>query len=364
MRSDDESAFPDALEQLDPTHVRWKGRRLVYFGGCDYLRLSFDPEVRKAVVDGLRHHGLNVSASRKTTGNHRCYELLETELRRFFASKAALVAPTGYAANLIVAQALRGSISHLFIDDQAHPSLRDAAEMTGATVHVFNHLDASSLNEVSGSLPKGATTALLTDGLFAHNGSVAPLAQYRKILPNALFWVDDAHAAGVLGKNGRGTVEAARLNRENLIQTITLSKAFGVYGGAVIADKPFISDCISKSRLFAGSTPLPLPLATAAVAALKEARSGKLRARLSGNISYFYKHFAHLGDGSSSTPILAICPGNPGQQKRIHRSLLQHGIFPSFIHYPGGPARGFFRFAISSAHAPGQLDSLGAALSI
>ena len=119
---------PASLQQVKRTYVRQRGLTLSYFGGCDYFRLGSHPVVLAAVREGLQRYGLNVAASRLTTGNHRLYELLEKKLARFFGVESALLASNGYLPNLMVAQALAGEFSHALIDERAHGSLIDAAQ--------------------------------------------------------------------------------------------------------------------------------------------------------------------------------------------------------------------------------------------
>src|SRR5688572_17632636 len=122
-RGSDASSLAPGLAQVDPTHVRYRGKKYLYFGGCDYYRLTWHPALRRAVHRALDEGGWNVAASRTTTGNHPLYAALEGALADFFGSAAAVLAPTGYVANLLAAQALAGDFSHALIDERAHPSL-------------------------------------------------------------------------------------------------------------------------------------------------------------------------------------------------------------------------------------------------
>ena len=350
--------FAEPLQQIDRTFVLWRGRKLSYFAGCDYLRLSSHPAVLKAARSALDSVGLNVSASRKTTGNHPIYDELESATRKFFGAESAVLSSTGYFTNIIAAQALRGSIDQVFIDERAHGSLRDAALFLGCPIESFAHRDAGDLAKKIGKR-SGKRTAVLTDGMFAHDGSLAPLAVYRKAIgPEALLWVDDAHAGGIIGKNGRGTVENAGLKRENLLQTITFSKAFGTYGGAILCSRELGAAIIEKSPAVGGNTPTPLPLAFATVAALMCCDS-KVRTKLLNNIRAFWKRL-NLPAPPVLAPIIAACPENPSA---LRRKLLAAGIYPPLIKYPGGPAEGYFRFALSSEHSARQIDALADVLS-
>src|SRR5262249_29343810 len=133
---------PEPLQQIGRTHVRFRGRKFSYFSGCDYFRLASHWEVLRATGAALKRYGLNVAASRLTTGNHVLYEALEKRLARFFGAQSALLVPNGYITNQVVAQSLAGEFSHGLIDEAAHPSLKDASRFLECPVHKFRHQDA------------------------------------------------------------------------------------------------------------------------------------------------------------------------------------------------------------------------------
>ena len=129
----------EVLQQWKRTYVRRHGQMLTYFSGCDYFRLASHPKVLQAVNSGLKLHGLNVSASRLTTGNHALYLKLENDLLRFFGAEAALLTNSGYVTNLVVAQSLAGHFSHALVDERAHAALQDAARFLDCPVLPFKH---------------------------------------------------------------------------------------------------------------------------------------------------------------------------------------------------------------------------------
>lgn len=357
---------PDPLQQVDRTYVLWRGRKLSYFSGCDYFRASTHPKVHQALTDGLSRFGLNVAASRLTTGNHALYGKLEGRLRLFFKAESALLVSTGYISNLAVAQALSGQFSHALIDKAAHPSLRDAAKLLECPVLEFTHGSAADCAVAAERCGPSAKLIVLTDGCFSRDGSVAPLNAYKELLPkDALLLVDDAHGAGVLGEHGRGTLEQTNTDRSRVIQTVTLSKAFGTYGGVILSSRSIRQRILERSDLFIGSTPLPLPLANAGLAAADLlAADRSFRARLTTNVNHVYDSLAEGGlrIPRNPGPIVALEPTHARNTARIKRALWEHGIFPSVLKYPGGPAAGYFRFVISSEHTREQLRNLVDAL--
>jgi 8-amino-7-oxononanoate synthase len=357
---------PASLQQVDRTCVLFRGRKLAYFSGCDYFRMASHPAVLRAVTTGAARYGLNVASSRLTTGNHALYRKLEHKLAKFFDAEEAVLVPSGYMTNLTVAQTLASQFTHALLDERAHVSLQDAAQFLRCPVLHFKHRDAADVARLVKRCGQRARIILLTNGMYSSPGVAAPLADYLRVLPKtSLLLVDDAHGAGVLGRTGKGTPEFTGTQRRRLVQTVTLSKAFGVYGGAVLCSRRLRREILAKSRLYVGSTPLPLPLANAALTALNlHTRQPALRARLHRNADRVKSALRNAGvvfpEGPG--PIVQILPANPKRAAQLRRTLLAAGIFPPFVRYPGGPPGGAFRFVISSEHTPAQLDAMVQAL--
>jgi len=305
---------------------------------------------------------LNVAASRITTGNHPLFTQLEKTLAEFFGAPSALLTGSGYATNLIVVQALRDDFSHILMDERAHLSLRDATRFFAGPVLEFKHRNAPDLARQLRRLRGKTRPLVLTDGLFARDGELAPLAEYMKIMPSGgIILLDDAHAAGMIGATGKGTVEYAGVPRRRIIQTVTLSKAFGCYGGAILCKAGLRQKLITRSAMFAASTPLLLPLANAALKAMELLRGDLgLRCRLSQYTQYVKTALRARGLSVPHTPapIVCIVPRTAAETAKMRKRLLARGVFPSFIRYPGGPEAGYFRFVVSSEHSKPQLDDL------
>ena len=355
------------LQFVDRTCVLYQGRKLAYFAGCDYYRMSSHPGIMRAVTDGLKKYGLSVAASRVTTGNHALYRELEIALSRFFGAPAAVVVSTGYLTNLAVAQSLRGDFTHVLLDSKAHVSLRDASQLFDCPVLEFKTRDLADLRRVHDKLGAGAKLILLTDGVFTYEGEVAPLNEYLKILGrHGTILVDDAHSAGLIGERGRGSLEYCRVSRSQIIQTLTLSKAFGAFGGAILCSRELRERIVGESSIFAGSTPLPLPLVCAGIRAIEILKSdNSFGERINKNAHYVKSklQFAGFPVSQSEVPVAAVTPKSSQEARLIEKRLLAHGVFPSFIRYPGGPPGGYLRIVISSEHAKAEMDRLLAALS-
>jgi 7-keto-8-aminopelargonate synthetase-like enzyme len=354
------------MRLIDPVRAWVGGRTLLYFGGCDYLRVSWEPRIRRALARGAERWGVNVAASRRTTGNRRLYEQLEQELADYFGVESAVLVSSGYVTDLVVGQGLAGRVTEAFIDARAHAALVDATMFLGCRVTRFEHRAARDLARRVRRTGRSSRPLVLTDGMFAHDGSVAPLRAYACVLPrNGWMLVDDAHGAGVLGEHGRGSVELEEVEDARLIRTITLSKAFGVYGGAILGSAEVRAMVLERSRLFVGNTPLPPPLAQAALAAVRLVRSRPgLRRRLVRN-TQFLREFIRRGGvelADHPGPVLGIRPQGGGSDAVIDRALRDRGILPPFMVYGGGAEGGYYRFAISSAHRREHLAAVGEAL--
>jgi 8-amino-7-oxononanoate synthase len=241
--------------------------------------------------------------------------------------------------------------AELLIDARCHGSLLEALQCIGCPVGTFHHRDPLDLGKRIAK-DRVSKTLVVTDGIFAFDGSVAPLSAYRAIAGGKpLLWVDDAHAAGVLGAQGRGSIEAAGISRRKVIQTITFSKAFGIYGGAILCDEHLRRAVVSRSSAVTGNTPLPLPLAAGILQSLRVLKRSHLK-KLSANVQLFWETVGSEPENAAS-PIVAVA-----NARGLSRTLLAADIYPTVIRYPGGPATGYFRFAISSAHTPEQVVRL------
>ena len=353
---------PEPLEFIGTNEVRLGRRNLLYFSGCDYLRLARDPRLIKAAHAALKQHGLSVAASRITTGNHKIYGLLEAALAKFFAVEDAVVVPDGYFAPIVAAQALAGDYTHAFIDELAHGALRDASRMFEIPAKQFKHKDTAHLARLMARCGRGARPIILTDGLFGHDGSVAPLREYLKILPaRGLMLVDDAHGLGVIGAKGKGSLEYEGVGRQRIVQCGTLSKGFGAYGGVILASRALRKKILANSRTFAGTTALPLPLAGAALKAIEILRQEpERRKRLIQNLAYIRPRARTAGWDVPDTPgpMMRLPALTERENQRLKSRLLAAGIYPPYLKYGNASATGYFRFIISSEHTQAQLDKV------
>ena len=356
--------WPEPLPFVGQNGLRFRNRTLVHFSGCDYFRLARDARLAAAAKKTLASTGLNVSASRLTTGNRAVYLQLEAALATYFHAEAALILSDGYLAPLAASQALTGRFTHAFIDAHAHHALVDAARMLDCPVKKFPHRDPAALQKLLAGCGRSARPVILTDGVFWQDGAVAPLRDYLKVLPRqGMILVDDAHGAGVVGQTGKGTPEHEGVSRERIIQCATLSKAFGAFGGVVLSSRAIRERIMAGSRSFVGTTPLPPPLAGAALASVKIlSRDTARRKRLFANLSWLRHRLRAAGWEVAETPgaVVRLPDLSETAAARLKHRLLAAGIYPPFMKY--GAARATFRFVISSEHTRAHLQTLATVL--
>ena len=179
-------SLPEAIQPDGATHVRYRGRRLIYFGGCDYYRLAHHPKLLKAHAQATARDGLGTGASRMTTGNHPAHDKLETSLVKFFGSETATVVGDGYLANIALGQAANGRFDAAFIDEKAHMSLRDAAQFIGCPVVRYRHCNADDLARRVSRRRAAKRVLLMTDGVFGATGRGAPVGDLAKRLARSV----------------------------------------------------------------------------------------------------------------------------------------------------------------------------------
>jgi 7-keto-8-aminopelargonate synthetase-like enzyme len=318
------------------------------------------------VAAGLRRYGLNVAASRVTTGNHPLYAVAERAIAEYFGVERALLCPTGYLASLTAVEGWRDRFTHALVDERAHPCLLAGAQLAEHPLIRFRHGDPDALGSALKRLSSAARPLVITDGVFANDGFIPPLDRYLELLPpRGWLLVDEAHGAGVLGRRGRGAAEHLGIGDRRLLRSCTFSKAFGVFGGAVLAAAHCVAEIAGRSRTFAGSTPLPLPLATALLESVRILRANEgRRRRLAARVAWVKDTLSQRGLAITPGPAPIVSVAARGQAaSTFKRHLLSAGIYPSFIRYPAGSEVGHFRFAISSEHSQTHLEQLATALS-
>ena len=341
------------------------GRPYDYFCGCSYLGLQGDPRVTAAASDALAQYGLSTATSRGGYGEHPVYRALEEESCTFFGCERLLYFASGYMGASILVQVDLHAHDHFFIDESAHFSLWDAAALSNRPTTPFKHLSAASLaNRLRTELQSGARPILLSDGLFPISGEIAPLPEYLALLQplHGRMIVDDAHAVGVLGGTGRGSLEHFGIDDPACQSTATFNKALGGFGGFICGSQKTLDRIEQNSRILIGSSPPPLPAAAASAKALEVIReSPGLLADLRRNIRQARTGLNELGWDlpDSPSPILCLAGRSGVDLLHLRNELFNQGIAVEYVNsYTSAPAGGAIRLAIFASHSPAQIDQL------
>ena len=348
------------------------GREMDYFCGTGYFGLQGHPDVIKAACDAAEHYGLGSATSRLGYGDNPVLLDVETKAAEFFEQEAALYYASGYLGNAILLQGLSSEYDLIFADQESHYSIRDGAAIAGKPVISFAHRDPEDLQQqLKSHLKPSQRPLLITDGVFPTSGLIAPLAEYNNLLKaydQSLICVDDAHATGVLGEKGQGTLEYCGINDNGRHSCGTLSKAVGGYGGLITGTQAFIDQLKTHSHIPFSSNPVPSPVAAASAKALAMLiKSPALRQQLWRNVAYAKNAFRELGfTDIPNTPVPIICLSPKGVDlARLQKALFDQGLV---VHYvPGGsytsvPKAGAIRIAIFSTHSREQIDRLVSAI--
>ena len=349
------------------------GRRLVSFASNDYLGLANEPALREAAKAAIDRYGVGSGSSRLICGTLAPHTQLEETLARFKGTEAALTFSSGYATALGAIGSLCKEEDVIILDKLCHASLIDGARLSGATMRVFphNHMGKleSHLEWAASEAPDGRIL-IVTEAVFSMDGDRALLPEITALKNRfgAMLLVDEAHAVGVLGRNGRGLADALRLEGEVDIQMGTLSKALGVAGGYIAGSRRLIELLINRARSFIFSTAPPPALAAAATAALEILMSDEgegRRTKLWENLAHFAGEMPHLfSDGREiQSPIVPIIVGDSGRALEAADRLTERGFHVPAIRYPTvarDAAR--LRISICASHAPQQISALCTAL--
>ena len=356
--------------------VSMDDRRVISLSSNDYLGLSNHPRMKRAAIEAVKHFGVGSGAVRTIAGTMTLHEALETDLAAFKHAPAVLTFQSGFAANTGVIPTITGETDLIVSDELNHASIIDGMRLSKAPRKVFRHADVGSLAEVlreattTGRDGAGAPYRLIlvvTDGVFSMDGDIAPLPGIVEAAEayGAAVMVDDAHASGVLGKDGRGSVSHFGLEGRVAIQVGTLSKAVGVLGGYVAGSQALRDILIQRARPFLFSTSHPPAVAAAcreAIAIMQE--EPELIQRLWANTRRFKAELARLGFdiGRSETPITPIMLGDSETTIRFSNRLFEEGVFGTSVVFPTVPLdRARIRTIVTAAHTDELLDQALAA---
>lgn len=344
------------------------GEQYVDFGSNDYLGLAHHAELIEAATTTLAEAGVGARASALVNGRSTWHADLEKHIADFEGTEAALLFPSGYAANVGVLSALAGPADLICSDRLNHASLIDGCRLSKAKIRLYDHND---LGELADILSNAAARRLfvVSDTIFSMNGTVAPLEQLCDLADatGATLIVDEAHATGVLGKRGLGVCELLDVERRVPVRIGTLSKSVGTLGGFVAGSEQLVDFLWHEARTQFFSTALPPAICAAASAALNIIESGSLCRRDLQSMSTRLKTALRARDidaqSDDGIPIVPIILGDPDAANRLSERLLKAGLFVPAIRPPSVPPRtSRLRISVTAAHSDADIDRLVEAL--
>ncbi len=357
------------VEPLGLNRAKVDGRELTLFASNDYLGLSRHPDVISAAKEALDTYGTGAGASRLISGHNRLLANLEAALAAFKGGEAALVFASGTLANYGLLGSLAGPHDAILLDKSSHASLYDGARLSGARVLRFSHQDLVQLEKHLLDSADSKHRWIVVESVYSMDGDLAPLPELFELAEkyDAMLIVDEAHATGVIGGSGKGSLDYFRLAwHPRLIVSGTLSKALGAQGGFVVGPKILVQSLINKSRPFIFSTGLAPAAAGAAQAALKiiSTETGLLAA-LKNNVTQLRQLLRQQGwlvdDGPSA--IIALITGDAVSALNLQKKLFQAGFWAPAIRQPTVPAgRCRIRLTLSSGHRDEDIRALARAI--
>jgi len=346
------------------------GKRLISLSSNNYLGLATHPRLVEAALEAVRKLGVGSGAVRTIAGTMELHEELERRLAVFKHTEAVLTFQSGFTANSGVIPTITTEQDLIISDELNHASIIDGVRLSKASRAVFPHRDVDGLEKVLRDArekggAKGAYRSILviTDGVFSMDGDIAPLADICTVAERyaAAVMVDDAHASGVLGRNGRGTVDHFDLHGRVDIQVGTLSKAVGVLGGYVAGRQHLRDHLIQRSRPFLFSTSHPPAVAAACLAAIDVLEGEPERIdRLWENTRFFKAGLEGMGydTGASQTPITPVIVGESELAGRMSQRLYELGVFAQAVVYPTVALdKARIRTIVSSEHSRDDLQA-------
>ena len=324
------------------------GREVISLSSNDYLGLTHHPRLKAAAVEAVREYGAGAGAVRTIAGTMAMHEALEAELAAFKGTEAVLTFQSGFTANTGVIPTITGEADLIVSDALNHASIIDGMRLSKAPRRVYPHADLAGLEAVLAEAaehgrPDGAgpyrLILIVTDGVFSMDGDITPLPGIVELAERygAAVFVDDAHASGVLGRNGRGSVDHFGLHGRVAIQVGTLSKAVGVLGGYVAGSQALRDLLIQRARPFLFSTSHPPAVVEACREAIRVMEEETWRIeRLWASTRRFKAELARLGFdiGRSETPITPVIVGDSEAAIRFSARLFEEGVFATSVVFP------------------------------
>jgi glycine C-acetyltransferase len=346
----------------------YDGKQVINLASNNYLGLCDHPKLKEAAIKAVKEHGVGSGAVRTIAGTMRIHMKLEEKIARFKNVEACVVFQSGFTANAGTVSSILGKDDFILSDELNHASIIDGARLSRAKIKVFRHKDVAHceelLKEVSNEPGK---KLLITDGVFSMDGDIGPVDKLCDLADKygAIMMVDDAHASGVLGSHGRGSVDHFNCHGRVDVQVGTLSKAIGALGGYVCGSRDLIAYLYHRARPFLFSTSHPPSVAATCIAAFEILENEPERIeRLWTNTRYFKHELGRLGfdiggntTPASETPITPIIIGDGRAAMNFSRALFDAGVLATGIAFPTVPeGKARIRTIMTSEHTREQID--------
>ncbi|MBK9170030.1 MAG: glycine C-acetyltransferase [Bryobacterales bacterium] len=343
--------------------ARFDGRDVINLASNNYLGLTTHPLLLEAALEATRRYGVGSGAVRTISGTMSLHVELEEKIARFKNVEGCVVFQSGFTANAGTVSAILGPEDHIVSDALNHASIIDGCRLSRAKIHVYAHKDVAQAEEkLAAASQAGGRVLLISDGVFSMDGDIGPLPKLVELAERygAIMMVDDAHASGVLGRNGRGTVDHFGLHGRVQIQVGTLSKAIGALGGYVCGSRDLIEFLHQRGRPFLFSTSHPPAVAATCIAAFDVLEQEPQRiGQLWENTRYFKEQLTKEGfdTGVSETPITPVMVGEAAAAHAFSAALFEEGVLATGIGFPTVPkGKARVRTIVTATHTREHLD--------
>jgi glycine C-acetyltransferase len=330
------------LEDEQKAHTTFDHRSVVNLSSNNYLGLTTHPRLKARALEAIERFGVGSGSVRTIAGTMAIHMELERRLAEFKKVEAVVVFQSGFTANAGTVAAILGKDDVVISDELNHASIIDGCRLSRAAVKVFPHKDVAGARKVIAGLPAGQRKLLITDGVFSMDGDLGPLPALCDLAAETgcIMMVDDAHASGVFGANGRGTIDHFGMHGRVDVQVGTLSKAVGALGGYVAGSRSLIEYLYHRARPFLFSTSHPPAVAAACIAAIDVLmEEPDIIERLWENTRFFKSGLAALGfdTGASESPITPVMAGDGARAMKLSDRLFDEGVFAQGIAFPTVP---------------------------
>jgi glycine C-acetyltransferase len=350
------------LDDRQQATSRVNGRTVVNLSSNNYLGLTTHPKLMARAIHAIQEHGVGTGSVRTIAGTMAIHMELERRLAAFKKTEAVVVFQSGFTANAGTVSAILGKEDVIISDALNHASIIDGCRLSRAEIKVFPHKDIGAARRILQELPAAQRKLLITDGVFSMDGDLGPLPELCSLAEEfgCVMMVDDAHASGVFGRNGRGTIDHFDVHGRVDIQVGTLSKAVGALGGYVAGSRSLIEFLCHRARPFLFSTSHPPSVAATCIGAIDILEhEPQLIEQLWENTRFFKGGLRHLGfdTGLSESPITPVIAGEASRAMKLSDRLFEEGVFAQGIGFPTVPRdKARVRTIVTATHTVDELQ--------